>query len=119
MVEAIKTGKADLVAFKLSGSLDKTDYDTVLIPAMEEKISRFGKINLFWEMADMGGWKPSGLWEDVKFDLKHQDDFKRIAIVGDKSWEDWMTQLMKPFTSAEIKYFDVRQREDAMEWVSQ
>ena len=47
MVEAIKTGKADLVAFKLSGILDKADYDTVIIPAMEEKISRFGKINLF------------------------------------------------------------------------
>ena len=53
MVQVIDAGKADLVAFKISGSLDKEDYTLLmLIPAMEEKISRFGKISLFWEMVN-------------------------------------------------------------------
>ncbi|GAB3832607.1 hypothetical protein GCM10028895_50510 [Pontibacter rugosus] len=59
MVQAIETGKADLVALKFTGSLDKEDY-TLIVPSMEEKIDRFGKICLYWEMDDVEGWEPGG-----------------------------------------------------------
>ncbi|ARS38056.1 hypothetical protein CA264_21130 (plasmid) [Pontibacter actiniarum] len=118
MVQAIETGKSDLVALKFTGSLDKEDY-TLIVPSMEEKIDRFGKISLYWEMDNVEGWEPGGLWEDLKFDIQHTNNFNRIAIVGDRNWENWITKLMKPFTSAEVKYFDLQQREEAMAWVRQ
>lgn len=118
MVQAIETGKADLVALKFTGSLDKEDY-TLIVPSMEEKIDRYGKISLYWEMDDVEGWEPGGLWEDLKFDLQHANNFNRIAIVGDRSWENRMTKLMRPFTSAGVRYFDLQQREEAMAWVCQ
>ena len=47
----------------------------------------------------------------------HSDDLERIAIVGAKKWEQWMRSVMKPFTTALINYFDLADREKAMEWI--
>jgi hypothetical protein len=117
MVSSIETNRESLAAFRLTGALDKKDY-AFLIPVLEDKISRFGKIDLYWEMVASEGWNLEGLWEDLKFDLKHMNSFRKVAIVGDKKWEEWIAAIIKPFTSAEIKYFHVPQREEAMAWVS-
>jgi hypothetical protein len=117
MFKYLKEHSADLVAVMLTGKLERTDYDS-LIPEIEEKISRFGKLNMFWEMVDFEGWDISALWQDVKFDIKHLNDFNRIALVGGKQWEAWISNLIKPFTTAEIRYFDLSEREEAMAWVS-
>jgi hypothetical protein len=118
MFKYLKEHSADLVAVMLTGKLEKADYDS-LIPEIEEKIGRFGKVNMFWEMVDFEGWDISGLWQDVKFDIKHLNDFNRIALVGGKQWEAWISNLIKPFTTAEIRYFDLSEREEAMVWVSE
>jgi hypothetical protein len=37
-------------------------------------------------------------WDDLEFGLKHYSDFERIAMVGDRKWEEWMANFCKPFT---------------------
>lgn len=118
MFKYLKEHSGDLVAVMLTGKLEKADYDS-LIPEIEEKISRFGKLNMFWEMVEFEGWDVSGLWQDVKFDIKHVNDFNRVALVGGKKWEALISNLIKPFTTAEIRYFDLSEREEAMAWVSE
>ena len=53
----------------------------------------------------------------LKFGLKHYSDFDRIAMVGDRKWEKWMVQVSKPFTKAEMRYFDASQVDDAWAWL--
>ncbi|RYD91602.1 MAG: STAS/SEC14 domain-containing protein, partial [Sphingobacteriales bacterium] len=43
-------------------------------------------------------------------------DFRRIAIVGEKKWHEWMATAMKPFTSAEVRYYDHSERAAALAW---
>ena len=57
------------------------------------------------------------LWEDIKFDLKHFADIERLAIVGEKRWEQGMAAFCRPFTSAKIRYFDHSRIEEAREWI--
>jgi hypothetical protein len=57
------------------------------------------------------------MWEDLKFDLKHWKDIERLAIVGDKKWEKGMAAFCKPFTKAQIRYFDAAQVAEAREWL--
>ncbi|MEP0460430.1 MAG: STAS/SEC14 domain-containing protein [Flavobacteriaceae bacterium] len=40
-------------------------------------------------------------------------------MVGDKKWQEWITQFMKPFTNAEVRYFDSEQKEKAKKWINQ
>ena len=104
-----------LLALHFTGELEKSDYDGFL-PILEEKIKKHGKINLYWEMDDFDGWDASAAWKDLKFDMKHANDFHKVAMIGEEKWQDWMTQLMKPFTGAEVKYFERTEREKALAW---
>lgn len=51
--------------------------------------------------------------------MSHTDDYEKIAMVVEKKWQDWITQFMKPFTSAEIRYFDLEEKDEAKKWINQ
>lgn len=97
--------------------LTDDDYKRI-IPLLQEKIRTFGKIRWYFEMRDFEGWTLSAMWDDLKLGLEYGKDLEMIAMVGDKKWEKGLTQLMKPFTGAEIKYFEEEDREEAKIWIS-
>lgn len=96
--------------------LKDEDYDR-LIPILEEKIRSYGTIRWYFEMREFEGWSLSAMWRDLKFDFRNKENLERIAMVGNKEWEKELTQLMKPFTGARIKYFQTREREEAKNWI--
>lgn len=107
----------DVVQVDLSGKLHKADYDEY-VPAIEAIIERAGKVRFLMIMKDFHGWDLGAVWEDTKFDMKHHADIARIAMVGDKKWEEWMAKVCRPFTGANIKYFDASERDAAREWIA-
>ncbi|MBR9919550.1 MAG: STAS/SEC14 domain-containing protein [Bacteroidetes bacterium] len=96
--------------------IDQADYDR-LLPIAKDIIEKHGTLRWYFEMEDFDGWTMEALWSDAKFDFKHRNDFEKIAMVGRKDWMDWMTQLMKPFTSAEIKFFELEEQAAARAWI--
>lgn len=96
--------------------LTNEDYDA-LIPALEKLLAAHPKVSWYFEMPDFEGWEPKALWRDVKMDVSHAREFDKIAMVGTKSWEKWLTELMKPFTPAEVKYFELADKEAALQWI--
>lgn len=99
-----------------TGTLEQEDYEK-LKPVVEQLTGQNEKIRWYFEMRNFEGWTPSALWSDAKIDLAHADDLEKIAVVGRKKWMDWMTQLMKPFTSAETRYFELEERDKAKAWI--
>ena len=65
------------------------------------------------------GWDAKALWDDIKFSTTHCTKIKRIALVGDKTWEQWMDQVCKPFTMATIQYFDAADIEKTRAWLGE
>ncbi|MDX5422387.1 MAG: STAS/SEC14 domain-containing protein [Hymenobacteraceae bacterium] len=116
MLQLLEESRGDLVAFRISANVDKQDYD-VMLPLLEERIRQHGKIRVYAEVQEVEDYSLRALWEDIKFDIRHATDFSRVAIVGDKNWIDWLTVMAKPFTTAEVKYFDFSQRQLAWEWI--
>lgn len=102
----------------ITGQLHKDDF-THLVPATEELIKSRGKLHILLELVDFHGWDAGAMWEDLKFDLKHFNDIERLAIVGDSWWEERMSRFCKPFTSAEVRYFQESERESAEKWVAE
>src|SRR5690606_9146008 len=100
-----------------TGKLTDDDYDQML-PLLKRKIEEYDKINWYFQMKDFKGWTPHAFWRDVKFDLQNANKLNRVAMVGEKKWHELMTDMMKPFTSAEIKYFDEADADKAREWIS-
>ncbi len=117
-VELHESLSGKMLVLKLSGKLDKDDYQA-FVPHVEKLIRQHGKIRMLVELHDFHGWTAGGLWEDIKFDLRHFSDIERLAIVGDKRWEHGMAVFCKPFTTADIRYFDVSELAEARHWIGQ
>lgn len=117
-VEFHESLSGKMLVVKLSGKLDKDDY-AKFVPHVEKLIQQHGKIRMLVELHDFHGWTAGGLWEDIKFDIRHFNDIERLAIIGEKRWEHGMAVFCKPFTTAEIRYFDVSEEGEARHWVGQ
>ncbi len=117
MHEILSQTQGDFVAIKLTDKLTELDFQ-IIVPLLQAEIEEYHKIALFVEMKDFHGWTAGALWADTKFDLKHYNDFSRIAMVGDQKWEKWMATLAKPFTTAAVRFYDIAQRDVALRWSS-
>ena len=116
MLELLEESKGDLVAFRISGHVDKNDYE-IMLPILEEKIKQYGKINVYAEMQEVEDFTLKALWEDLKFDFRHAADFSKAALVGEQKWLDWLTISSSPFTTAKVKHFSLEQRQQALDWI--
>jgi hypothetical protein len=116
MIEQIQTGSPKVLGFRMSGKLHDADYKT-FVPAVEAAINDQGKVRLLARFEDFHGWDLRALWDDIKFSTKHCADIERIALVGDRKWEEWMAKVCKPFTLAKIQYFDASAEAAAKAWL--
>jgi len=118
MFETIAVNADHVVAIRVSGRLTDEDYKHFL-PILEDLINREGPVSLYVDMENFEGWEMKAAWDDLKFGLTHDVDLKRIAIVGDKQWMEWMTRLSDIFFSAEMRYFSVAEKQQAMNWLQE
>jgi hypothetical protein len=102
----------------VSGKLEASDYER-FAPEVEHFIEQHDKIRILFETRDFEGWSAGALWEDIKFDVKHFNNIERLAIVGEKKWEKGMATFCKPFTSAEVRFFDSERLDEARLWVEE
>ncbi len=116
MIEQLQTDSSKIIGFKLSGKLHDQDYQT-FVPAVEAALAAGGELCLFAQFEDFHGWDLRAAWDDLWFAVKHYSDFTRIALVGDRKWEEWMATLCTPFTSATVRYFDVSEADTAWAWL--
>jgi hypothetical protein len=118
MIEQLQTGSPKVLAFKLSGKLHDRDYET-FVPAVEAALHAQGKVRLLAQFQAFEGWDLRAAWDDMKFGARHYADFERIAMVGDRKWEQWMAKLCRPFTRASVRYFDASETDAAWTWVKE
>lgn len=116
MIEQLSSPSAKVVGFKLSGKLHDADYKT-FVPQVEAAIASQSKVRLLAWFHDFHGWDMHALWDDIKFSTKHCTDLERIALVGERTWEEWMAKVCKPFTMASVKYFEASQIDAAWAWL--
>lgn len=115
-IELIEQRGGKLLEIHVSGKLTTRDYEQ-FIPKLEALIRQHGNVDLLFEMSDFHGWEAGAMWEDTKFAFRHFGDIGRMAVVGEKKWQEWMTSLCRPLTRAEIRYFDHAQAGEAMAWL--
>jgi hypothetical protein len=118
MIEQLQSDTPSLLAFRMSGKLHDEDYKK-FVPMIESTIDSQGKISILAEFTDFHGWDMHALWDDIQFAAKHCTHVERIALVGERQWEEWMATVCKPFTLAKIKYFDNSDIDKAWDWLKQ
>jgi hypothetical protein len=104
-----------LLEVQVSGKLAHEDYQQ-FVPKFEEMIKRHGKVSVLFDMVDFHGWEAGALWDDIKFDARHFADIERLALIGDKKWEKGMSVFCRPFTTAQVRFFDRAESAAALAW---
>lgn len=113
MIQQIPVQEDNIVAFRLSGKLSHADYQAFL-PRLEDLIKVHGRISVLLELADFHGWDLNAALDDFRFGMQHQDDFERIAIIGQSVLQHWMALIAKPFTRADVQCFNQDQLGEAL-----
>lgn len=105
------------VTIRASGTLTAEDYERA-IPELENAINLAdGNLNALIGLENLKGWSLEALWKDLKFDVKHYNDFRRIAVVGESDTEETLTKLSGFVTGADLRYFDRKDWSEAEAWV--
>ena len=95
MIETLQTGSPKVIGLRLYGKLHDEDYRT-MEPAVEATMAAEGKVRLFAQFdKDFHGWDLHAAWDDFRFGMRHYRDFDRIAMVGDRRWEEWMATFVQ------------------------
>jgi len=116
MIRKLEDSSCNIIGFTLSGKLHDEDYN-VFGSEIEAVVAREGKARLLAHFHDFRGWDLHAAWDDMKMAVKYYSTLERIAFVGERKFEDWMAKLCKPFTKAEVKYFDAADMDKAWAWL--
>lgn len=119
MLMKLEQSEANQLGFLASGRLTDNDYQSFLIPEVRQALEQHSTIKLLFLLEGFRGWELRAAWDELVFGLEINTRVEQLAVVGDQQWERWMTQLAVPFTSGEVKYFDLCQTEQAWQWLAQ
>ncbi len=104
--------------FKVKGKLNHSDYAKML-PMVENALVgiKEPKIKVLIDAREFEGLELRAVWDDLKFGLRHNKEFTKLAFVGDKSWEAYGIKISNWFMSGDMKYFE--DIDSAILWLNQ
>lgn len=119
-IKKIDTDANDnFLAFSLTGKINPQEF-TVLDTEFT-KFTQEGKpLNLYIELTGFEGYSNiSAMWDDFKIGLKHYSDLKKVAIVNQGEWMDFIVKIGDIFTPGiNMEHFDVNDKEKAKVWLN-
>jgi hypothetical protein len=101
---------------KTVGKLTHDDYQQIN-PMVNKALKGVSdpKLDVFFDASELKGWEIRALWDDFKFGLEHEKEFEKIAILGNKKWQEYGAKVGSWFVAGDIKYFE--SSDDAMQWL--
>lgn len=119
-IHKIDTDENDnFLAFKLSGKVNPREFS--VLDAEFSQFTEEGKpLNLYIEFAGFEGYKNiKAMWDDFKMGLKHYSDLKKVAIINEGEWMDFLVKIGDIFTpGVNMEHFDTDQKERAKTWLN-
>jgi len=104
------------VEIDISGRVSTEEFDATATK-LETFIKRHGKVRVLEVIHDFEGMDAAALWHDLKFSLRHLNDFSRCAIVSDAKFLSIWSAIAEPFIDCEVAYFPPEEVEAARDWL--
>ncbi|WOG25721.1 STAS/SEC14 domain-containing protein [Endozoicomonas sp. 8E] len=112
-----RTGQNFFLNFKAVGKLTHEDYQ-IITPMIDSALEgvQSPSIDAFFDLRELQGWEARVAWDDFKLGLKHGKDFNRVALLGNKKWQEVATKVSKWFISGDVQFFEDEQ--EARNWLN-
>ncbi|MCL1068400.1 STAS/SEC14 domain-containing protein [Shewanella olleyana] len=111
-----RIGNDIFLSLKAKGTLTHQDYLTIT-PLIDSAIAevKHPQVNVFIDGTELDGWEARAAWDDLKIGLKHGNEFRKIAIYGNKGWQKFAGKIAKWFINGDSQYFE--DKDAAMNWL--
>ena len=116
MIEKKVESSGNVVGYKAIGTITASDYQH-LGSEVKALVEKEGSIRLLIDLCEFK-WEKMEAWlPDLKFGSEFHHEIQKIAIVGDLTWEKWITHLSKPFFAHDAKFFHHADMDKAWAWL--
>lgn len=92
---------------------DINKFEEVFLRKKEEK----GNVDVLLVIEEWEGMTFKGIMEDLKMS-KHVRDFNKMAVVSDKKWVKFSTEVENLMPGVNVEHFNKDEKSKAMEWLS-
>ena len=112
-----RVGSEFFLTLKAIGKLNHEDYQTIT-PMIDSALASVSqpKVRALIDGTELEGWEPRAAWDDFKLGLRHGSEFEKIAIYGNRKWQQIAARVGSWFVSGEVRYFD--SRDEALDWLA-
>jgi hypothetical protein len=117
-IQLIEENDGKVLIVRVGGNPTKMDYKRFL-SKFARRMRQPGKRQVLFDITGLQGWHAIALWEEMKFDIKHLAGVERIAMVGDKTWQQSLAIFCQAFTRATVRYFDHSATAEARSWLGE
>ncbi len=118
MIEKLQQSSDNVLGYKMIGTITKDDYK-VMTPEVEALIEQEGSVNLLLDMTECKWEKVTAWGSDLKFGKHTRKHVHKLAVVGHKKWQKWLTDIADPFYAQNARYFEEAESDQAWSWLNE
>jgi len=108
-----------VLTLKVRGQLTQAELATAQ-KAAGDIIGKQGPLRILVLTENFTGWERGAGWDDFSFQTQHDTSIERMAIVGERKWEDLALMFTaKGLRKFPIEYFDTARLADARAWLAE
>lgn len=106
------------LGFVLNGEVKEAELD-LLVAALDKKAEQYGKVRLYGEIVEIGGWKDFKTFlSNLRAKLSTFGKLEKYAIVTDKRWLENLEGIADFITPhMDVKTFETKEQEEALAWL--
>ena len=116
MIEKMTESSGNVLGYKFTGTITVDDFKK-MEPEVDALVQKEGNVRILFNLTGFKWEKIDALVADLKFGHKFHEKIQKLAVVGDKTWEKWITQLALRFYAKEAKYFPSADTAKAWSWL--
>ena len=116
MYHILKECSGNILGFEIVGGITKKQKKRIC-KVLENQIRESGKIRLLLVIVPHKKMDAESLLFDLNFTLTYSDKIERMAIIGNKEWENTWVALFGLFSHIRTQYFDRSEIKAAWKWI--
>ena len=114
MVKLLERSKDHVFGFEVSGEISEADFKETT-EKLEKGMKKYGKVSWLFVIKSGKYNNPHVIFEIMGWALKNLPKFDRMAVVGDKLWEELLIEADSYMFGDQ--YYDIAQLETAWKFV--
>ena len=121
MIKKLPQSSGNNLAYEITGKVSAED-EKAWIEELNKITEAYEKFNVMIVLGEHTSWGIEAGVADIKWIIEHMKKFNKIAFVAESSVWKWLIKVdsfFASFVGIDEKYFDVKDVNEAWEWVTQ